>query len=115
VVFHAAPDFTSEFEPPFIRTSAAEFFFGVFENISMKLRIPGFRNTRAKVARRAAPVLRFLAAPRRPPLKVIDGGGITLPATSYVSQLRAYSTGTGNSNGNNDNSDGKRRAPLRRE
>ncbi|KAH7335323.1 phosphatidylserine decarboxylase-domain-containing protein [Rhizoctonia solani] len=79
----------------------------------MKLRIPGFRNTRAKVARRAAPVLRFLAAPRRPPLKVIEGGGITLPATNYVSQLRAYSTGGGNGN-NSGGNEGKRRAPLGR-
>ncbi|CAE6513649.1 unnamed protein product [Rhizoctonia solani] len=82
----------------------------------MKLRIPGFRNTRAKVARRAAPVLRFLAAPRRPPLKVIEGGGIILPGTNYVSQLRSYSAGTtGNGNGNNAGGDErKRRAPLRR-
>ncbi|ELU43649.1 phosphatidylserine decarboxylase 1 [Rhizoctonia solani AG-1 IA] len=82
----------------------------------MKLRIPGFRNTRAKVARRAAPVLRFLAAPRRPPLKVIEGGGVTFPATSYVSQLRGYSTGSnlGSGSGNDgNNSEGKRRAPLR--
>ncbi|CAE6454572.1 unnamed protein product [Rhizoctonia solani] len=79
----------------------------------MKLRIPGFRNTRAKVARRAAPVLRFLAAPRRPPLKVIEGGGITLPATNYVSQLRAHSTGSGNGNSSGSN-EGKRRAPLGR-
>ncbi|CAE7224406.1 unnamed protein product [Rhizoctonia solani] len=78
----------------------------------MKLRIPGFRNTRAKVARRAAPVLRFLAAPRRPPLKVIEGGGIAFPVTNYVSQFRGYSTGNGN--GNHAGSDGgKRRAPLR--
>ncbi|KAF8705175.1 Phosphatidylserine decarboxylase proenzyme 3, partial [Rhizoctonia solani] len=82
----------------------------------MKLRIPGFRNTRAKVARRAAPVLRFLAAPRRPPLKVIEGGGVTFPATSYVSRLRGYSTGSnpGSGSGNDgNNSEGKRRAPLR--
>jgi hypothetical protein len=81
----------------------------------MKLRIPGFRNTRAKVARRAAPVLRFLAAPRRPPLKVIEGGtGLNLPATSYVSRLRAYSTGP-DPNDTRDNTEGKRRTPLRRE
>lgn len=81
----------------------------------MKLRIPGFRNTRAKVARRAAPVLRFLAAPRRPPLKVIEGGpgafgtGVKFPATSYVSNLRTYSTNT--DPGDKDGQ--KRRAPLR--
>ncbi|CUA78175.1 phosphatidylserine decarboxylase [Rhizoctonia solani] len=74
----------------------------------MKLRIPGFRNTRAKVARRAAPVLRFLAAPRRP-LRIIEGGGITFPVTNYVSQLRTYSTGN-----DNGNSGEKRRDPLRR-
>ncbi|KAG9127435.1 phosphatidylserine decarboxylase 1 [Ceratobasidium sp. 392] len=86
----------------------------------MKLRIPGFRNTRAKVARRAAPVLRFLAAPRRPPLKVIGvgelGGGTRnfLPATSYVAKLRAYST-TGTGNGESQpGQEGPRRAPLRR-
>ncbi|CAE6402272.1 unnamed protein product [Rhizoctonia solani] len=80
----------------------------------MKLRIPGFRNTRAKVARRAAPVLRFLAAPRRPPLKVIEGGGAAFPVSNYVSQLRAYSSTNGNGNGNNAGSDArKRRAPLR--
>ncbi|QRV74069.1 phosphatidylserine decarboxylase family protein [Ceratobasidium sp. AG-Ba] len=80
----------------------------------MKLRIPGFRNTRAKVARRAAPVLRFLAAPRRPPLKVIEGPNIGLPATSYVAKLRAYST-AGKQEGPNTASgqEGARRAPLR--
>ncbi|CAE6482110.1 unnamed protein product [Rhizoctonia solani] len=77
----------------------------------MKLRIPGFRNARARVARRAAPVLRFLAAPRRAPLKIIEGGGI-FPATKYVSQLRAYSTG-GNGSGNSTGDEGKRRARLR--
>ncbi|KAG8763197.1 hypothetical protein FRC12_008655, partial [Ceratobasidium sp. 428] len=87
----------------------------------MKLRIPGFRNTRAKVARRAAPVLRFLAAPRRPPLKVIGLGQVTggtgniFPATSYVAKLRAYSTtGTGNGEaGPGQQQEGARRAPLR--
>ncbi|CAE6441199.1 hypothetical protein ACGC1H_003681 [Rhizoctonia solani] len=80
----------------------------------MKLRIPGFRNTRAKVARRAAPVLRFLAAPRRPPLKVIEGGGAAFPVSNYVSQLRAYSSTNGNGNGNNAGGDArKHRAPLR--
>ncbi|KAG8693441.1 hypothetical protein FRC08_009110, partial [Ceratobasidium sp. 394] len=83
----------------------------------MKLRIPGFRNTRAKVARRAAPVLRFLAAPRRPPLKVIGlgGGGGTanlFPATSYVAKLRAYSTGAGKEEAG-AGQEGARRAPLR--
>ncbi|KAG8744177.1 phosphatidylserine decarboxylase 1 [Ceratobasidium sp. 414] len=83
----------------------------------MKLRIPGFRNTRAKVARRAAPVLRFLAAPRRPPLKVIGfgGGGPTniFPATSYVAKLRAYSTtGAGKAEAG-VGQEGARRAPLR--
>lgn len=83
----------------------------------MKLRIPGFRNTRAKVARRAAPVLRFLAAPRRPPLKVIEGGtGLNFPATSYVSKLRTYSTSADGTsrNGEQQKGEGKRRAPLRR-
>ena len=79
----------------------------------MKLRIPGFRNTRAKVARRAAPVLRFLAAPRRPPLKVIEGPNVTLPATSYVAKLRAYSTSAGKE-GSTPGQEGARRAPLRR-
>ncbi|KAG9097121.1 phosphatidylserine decarboxylase 1 [Ceratobasidium sp. UAMH 11750] len=83
----------------------------------MKLRIPGFRNTRAKVARRAAPVLRFLAAPRRPPLKVIGLGGGSgsanlFPATSYVAKLRAYSTGAGKEEAG-AGQEGARRAPLR--
>ncbi|KAF8603760.1 phosphatidylserine decarboxylase [Ceratobasidium sp. AG-I] len=81
----------------------------------MKLRIPGFRNTRAKIARRATPVLRFLAAPRRGPLRVVDvGGGTILPATSYVSKLRGYSTNT--AGGNGTEGPGKKetgRAPLR--
>lgn len=82
----------------------------------MKLRIPGFRNTRAKIARRATPVLRFLAAPRRAPLRLVDvGGGPILPATSYVSKLRGYSTNaTGGSGAEGPGKKEDGRVPLRR-
>lgn len=74
----------------------------------MKLRIPGFRNARARVARRAAPVLRFLGAPR-PPVRIIEGGGV-FPVTNYVSRLGSTDAG------NKEHARGQsRRALLRRE